>query len=560
MRQISVTILSAYVALTGLSFAGQQQLVPQVVSASNYVPEKDPARNDFEVALDLIHGFNWNDDQHIRAAQAVRRMKDAYPDSPYPLIAEAELAHRMWQNRQGAPEAIRTLIRESQKKSQLIPDAYVTLAKLDLDQGRTPVAATNAQLAYRIAPDKPEVRFVMARVAETQKKFEEAEQHYRRYIEVSGKPIRQSNIYYYLGRMFEQMQPSQTDKAEEAYKNSVKLDPASPWKHQAYASLLLYTRGDYEGALFYSGKAIDLMQHSQFHKIAASAMYAKWADAYANNGAYYRPGYQGSMPLKHVAGDEWKKIEKVTGISAEAAFIDIAYSPALTYAARALLNAKAIENIDVKAEDHCGCTALVRAAEGNNFELAKFLIERHANINSSNNRGETALTKFVLRKNWSAVKYVIDHGARVNFVDKDGDSALDLVSNDDLSGMKLLLERRADPNVIGGDGNTPLGRAVFARRADIAALLLKYGADPNQRLQLQGRPTVLALAVNADAKEMVAVLLQAGANPWLTDSDTYVAFDQADEETRRMILEARALKPRPADSSSTRTASPARPK
>jgi ankyrin repeat protein len=264
--------------------------------------------------------------------------------------------------------------------------------------------------------------------------------------------------------------------------------------------------------------------------------------------------------LKQVVADEWKKIEKVTGISAEAAFIDIAYSPALTYAARALLSAKAIENIDVKAEDHCGCTALVRAADGNNFELAKFLIERRANINSSNDRGETALTKFVLRKNWSAVKYVIDHGARVNFVDKDGDSALDLVPYDDLSGMRLLLEHRADPNVIGGDGNTPLGRAVFAQRTDMAALLLKYGADPNQRLQLQGRPTVLALAVNADAKEMVAVLLQAGANPWLTDSDTYVAFDQADEETRRMILEARALKPRPADSSSTRTASPARPK
>jgi ankyrin repeat protein/Tfp pilus assembly protein PilF len=560
MRPKCVTSVFLYAILTGPLFAGQPQPVPQVISASNYVPEKDPARNDFEVALDLIHGFNWTDDQHIRAAQAVRRMQQAYPDSPYPLIAEAELAHRMWQNGDGAPEAIRTLISESQKKSPLIADAYVTLAKLDLDQRRVASAATNAKLAYRIAPDKPEVRFVMARVAETQKKFDEAEQHYRRYIEVSGKPIRQSNIYHYLARMFERMQPPQTDKAEEAYQNSIKLDPASPWKHQAYAWLLLYTRGDYEGALFYSGKAMELMQHPQFRKIAASAMYAKWADAYGNKGAHYKPGYQGAIPMKQAAADEWKKVEKITGISAEAAFIDMAYSPALNYAVRGLLNAKAIENIDVKAEDHCGCTALVRAAEGNNFELAKFLVERRANINASNNHGETSLTKFVLRKNWPAVKYVIDHGARVNFIDKEGDSPLDLVPFDDLTGMTLLLQHRADPNVIGKDGNTPLGRAVFAHRPDIAALLLKHGADPDQRLQLQGRPTVLALAVTEEAKDVVATLLRAGADPWLIDSETYVAFDQADPETRRMLVEARASKPRPPASASTRSVSPPQPK
>ncbi|MDB5923310.1 MAG: ankyrin repeat and protein kinase protein 1-like, partial [Betaproteobacteria bacterium] len=493
------------------------------------------------------------------AAQAVRKLKETYADSPYALIAEADLAYHLWQNGEGAPEVVRTLISESQKKSPFIADAYVTLAKLDLDQRRVASAATNAKLAYRIAPDKPEVRFVMARVAETQRKFEEAEQHYRRYIEVSGKPIRQSNTYHYLARMFEKMQPPQTDQAEEAYRNSVKLDPASPWKHKHYAFFLLYTRGDYEGALFYSGKAMELLQHSQFRKLAASAMYAKWADAYANKAVNYKPGYEGAIPLKHATADEWKKIEKVTGISAEAAFIDMAYSPALNYAVRGLLNAKAIENIDVKAEDHCGCTALVRAAEGNNFELAKFLVERRANMNASNNHGETALTKFVLRKNWPAVKYVIDHGARINFTDKDGDSPLDLVSMDDVAGMTLLLQHRADPNVIGKDGNTPLGRAVFAHRPDIAALLLKHGADPDQRLQLLGRPTVLALAVTEEAKDVVATLLRAGADPWLIDSDTYVAFDQADPETRRMLVEARALKPRPPASARTRTFSPPQP-
>jgi ankyrin repeat protein len=117
--------------------------------------------------------------------------------------------------------------------------------------------------------------------------------------------------------------------------------------------------------------------------------------------------------------------------------------------------------------------------------------------------------------------------------------------------LQLLLAHRADPNVIGSDGNTPLGRTVFARRADLAAILLKHGADPNQQLQLQGRPTVLALAVNEQAAEVVATLLKAGADPWPIDSDSYVALEKTDEQTRRMILEARARKPRPTSPSGT---------
>lgn len=511
--------------------------VPRAYSAST-----DPAKADFEQALDLIHGFNWSDDQHVKAAGFVQQMRKSHPGSPYTLIAEAELAHRLGLNRQGASDAIRKLIDASLKIARDIPDAYVTLAKLELDLRRIPVADRNARQAYKLAPDKPEVRFVMARVAEESRRYDEAEQHYRRYIELSGKPIRQSNTYYAMGRMFARMRPPQVAKGDEAFQKSIKHDPAAPWKHHGYAEFLLFTRGDYEGALFHAGEAARLMQHSTFRHVGALALYAKWADAYAHKGARFKGGYKGSAPLKKPAADDWRKIAEVSKLTPDTAFVEMSGSPALSYAVLTLLDAKAVTNIDVSTDGPCGCPALYKAAEAGNFDLSKALVERGANVNASNRRGETALTRFVVDRDWRAARYVIDHGARVNFIDKDGDAPIHLVPLDNLDGLKLLLDKRADPNVANAQGNTPLSQAVYANRPEAIALLIKHGADPNQQTRLRGNPALLGLAVSLDYKEAVAALLKGGADPSVVDTETYRPFNGATPEIKDMILKARAAR------------------
>ena len=525
----------------------------EVAKAPQYSPESDPARPEYEKALDLIQGINWSDDQHVRAMQFVEQMKQSYPDSPYPLIAEAQMEHRMWGWRGGgAPEHIRILINRSFSKSRAIADAYVTLAKLDLDQGQERNAADNAAKAFKLSPDKPEVRYVMARVAERRKSYDEAEQHYRKYLEVSQKPIRQSNIYYTMAEMFGWATTPQLDKADEAYQSALKLDPSAPWKIYGYARYLLYQRGDYEGALFYIQQAMQIMQHPSYQEMGAFALYAKWADGYASKGTHYKARTEQRVAPQKVTVADLEKIAKGTGVSVDKAFVELAAGPALGFAVQALLKAKVVKNIDVKTEGECGCTALIKAADANNFELAKYLIANKANVNGTNASSETALSRFIIQKNWGAVNYLLDHGARVNFIDKDGFTPLHLVhvyADADINGFKLLLERKADPTVPLHSGYTLLSQAVMLRRADLVGLFVKYGADPNEQMPFAPRrPLVplLSLAASYGLQDIVLVLLNAGADPWTIDEGAFKTLVKTSPDMFKIINDARAAHPRPA--------------
>jgi tetratricopeptide (TPR) repeat protein len=554
----AVLIAELLVGCEKLTFGSKPVAPPaQVATAPQYSPESDPARGEFEKAVDLIQGINWVNHDDVKASQFVEQLKQAYPDSPYSLIAEADLEFRMWMDgRGGVPEHMRKLVNQSFRKSRAIADAYVTLARLDLQQGNVGGSAENSAKAFKLAPDKPEVRSVMARIAQSKRAYDEAEQHYRKFIEVSQNPVRQSNTYFWMGKMFEQMNPPQLDKAEEAFQTALKLDPAAPAKLAGYADYLLYRRGDYEGSLFYLEQANQLMQSPSFSLVATLAIYAKWADGYANKGAHYKARTEKSVAPLKVAITDLRKIEAGTGISVDRAFVELAAAPALDYAVRTLWKAKVIKNIDVKTEGGCGCTALIKAADANNLELAKYLVGNKANVNGTNATGETALTRFILQKNWEAVSYLLDHGARVNFVDKDGMTPLQVVqvfADADIKGLRLLLERKADPTIPLETGYTLLLHAVLERNAELVALLVKHGADPNEKEGYRKREgdkpkPLLLLAAYYRYEDMVTALLNAGADPWMTEAGVEKEFKHLKEISPpmfKMIDDARAAHPRP---------------
>src|SRR3954467_15332769 len=81
---------------------------------------------------------------------------------------------------------------------------------------------------------------------------------------------------------------------------------------------------------------------------------------------------------------------------------------------------------------------------------------------------------------------------------------------------RTLLQQGADVNAAGGDGSTPLHRAVFSDHFDIATLLVKAGAKVAVTDRYGVTPLALA-CLNGNAK-MIRLLIEAGADPATVDS------------------------------------------
>ena len=70
---------------------------------------------------------------------------------------------------------------------------------------------------------------------------------------------------------------------------------------------------------------------------------------------------------------------------------------------------------DINKENEYGETPLFEACENGKLVIVKYLIEHGADINKRNNTGETPLYKlrklYYARKNEEVEKYLVEHGA-----------------------------------------------------------------------------------------------------------------------------------------------------
>ena len=118
---------------------------------------------------------------------------------------------------------------------------------------------------------------------------------------------------------------------------------------------------------------------------------------------------------------------------------------------------------------------------------------------------------------------------------------------------KLLIERGADLNLRGGEGDSPLKTAAEQGNLELARLLLDAGADPNFVGGVGGM-SVLGMAADRGHPDVVQLLLDRGSDPAARDRGHDTALDcawsanrrspnEGHEPTIRMLEEAMA-KPR----------------
>ena len=173
---------------------------------------------------------------------------------------------------------------------------------------------------------------------------------------------------------------------------------------------------------------------------------------------------------------------------------------------------------DINATNLAGATALMRAA--GQPDKIRLLVNRGANVNARSVNENTALiTTARARHSARSLQLLLDSGAEVNTTNVFGASALmAAAAADDLESVRLLVKRGADVNahsrgskpvVIWGGGRSPLAWAAFRGNIDMAAFLLRSGAEINSA---EGFGSALTQAVWGGREEMAEFLLKNGAD------------------------------------------------
>ncbi len=187
-------------------------------------------------------------------------------------------------------------------------------------------------------------------------------------------------------------------------------------------------------------------------------------------------------------------------------------------AARRLVEAGA----DVKEANRYGVTALPLACRNGNAEMIGLLLKAGADVRMTLPGGETPLMIAARTGRVECVKMLLDAGAEIDARERRGQTALMWAAADGHAGVvELLLERGADFRTPLKSGFTPLLFAAREGRAEVVRLLVKAGADVNEVTPAgQGggrRPRTgtgpLMLAVENGHLELALELVAEGADP-----------------------------------------------
>jgi ankyrin repeat protein len=206
--------------------------------------------------------------------------------------------------------------------------------------------------------------------------------------------------------------------------------------------------------------------------------------------------------------------------------------------------------------------------------IADMLIKAGADIHARSSRGSTALMFAAQQGDLASARLLLAAGADANAVMAGSRLTPVLIASamgrEDVA--TLLLDHRADPNAIDGEGFTSLHHAAIRKDAvGIVKQLLAHGADPDIRLR-QEKPTAitengvvlagatpLALAAEINNLGAVTALVEAGADINIATEQnttplilaagggTDLARPRPNEERATALLTARFLIERGAD-------------
>uniref|UniRef100_A0A8D8K3C4 Ankyrin-3 n=1 Tax=Culex pipiens TaxID=7175 RepID=A0A8D8K3C4_CULPI len=190
------------------------------------------------------------------------------------------------------------------------------------------------------------------------------------------------------------------------------------------------------------------------------------------------------------------------------------------------------KNFKVNAADAKGLTPLHHAAKCGNLKVVQLLLKDGADVNAEDSNGNTSL-HYADEGGGHVVSFLIEYSSDINHKNMDGDTPLHFSSQKiEPEISKILLAKRACPDLTNSDGNTPLQLAIIdlyvvneigpfsiwkerLHLLEIAQLLIDHSFELNR--QNNNGDTALHLAVSKGEFEIVKALIAREAEISLTN-------------------------------------------
>ena len=146
-----------------------------------------------------------------------------------------------------------------------------------------------------------------------------------------------------------------------------------------------------------------------------------------------------------------------------------------------------------------------------------------------------ALIERALEGDLDVVRSAIANGADVNTVSRNRASLLMAAAvKNHLALSRFLLTEGADPDLPNADGRTALFVVSMVGHAEIVELLLEFDANPNSTTDgIYNTPLMIAVINNNP--ETVRMLLAAGADMSIENSEGHTVFDIVDPDRQPEI-------------------------
>ncbi len=206
---------------------------------------------------------------------------------------------------------------------------------------------------------------------------------------------------------------------------------------------------------------------------------------------------------------------------------------------------------NVRVRTALGNTPLILAARrAGNSRTVQLLLERGADATERNDAGVSPVLSGAASGDLGTVQLLLDAGAKADdFPKSDQPGTADITAglrtplmwaayHNDVSMVRLLLERGADPNQSTYFGS-PLSHACWSDSFEAAELLIAQGANVNARDALANfTPLHWAAGTESPRPQLVKLLLANGADPNAAGGEPVGAFGLV-PQTPRLIAEKR---------------------
>ena len=203
-----------------------------------------------------------------------------------------------------------------------------------------------------------------------------------------------------------------------------------------------------------------------------------------------------------------------------------------------LLDIYNINNLDYNANSgEYNWTVLHQAAEQDKQEIADYLIQHRAEVDTKNDNGLTPLHIAASYNSVEVAKLLLEHRAEVNTKDNDGLTPLYIAARDNrVEVAKLLLEHGAKVDT----KDTPLYWAARNNSVEVAKLLLDHGVEVNTKSS-KGLTLFIHVAARYNSVEVVKLLLEHSAEVNTKDNDGLTPLQVAacynSVEVAKLLLE-----------------------